>query len=136
MQHLRARFASIFRTAAAWRACRALLLAALSLPLLTTDFPPLLDYPNHLARIFVLANPGDPVLSRIYAPHWTLIPNLATDIIGVGLLRVLPVYVAGRILIALAVFLPVIGVIVYARATSGVRSYWPFAAGLLGYNAL
>src|SRR6185503_18418875 len=43
---------------------------------------------------------------------------------------------AGRVLIALAVLLPVIGVIAYARATSGVRSYWPFAVGLLGYNAL
>src|SRR5262249_42351536 len=35
-----------------------------------------------------------------------------------------------------AVLLPVIGLVFYARSIAGVRSYWPFGVGLLGYNAL
>ena len=54
------------------------LCVALLLPLLVVDVPPLLDYPNHLARLFVLASlPHDPVLVRFYATHWSVIPNLA-----------------------------------------------------------
>ena len=38
------------------------LLAILLLPLTLVELPPLLDYPNHLARMFVLENDADPVL--------------------------------------------------------------------------
>jgi MFS family permease len=108
-----------------------------ALSALLTDVPPLLDYPNHLARIFVLKNaPEDPALSRIYAPHWSLIPNLAVDVLGLLLLHVVPIHIAGRIVVGISVLMPVIGLISYARTISGVRSYWPFAAALLGYNAL
>ena len=34
-------------------------------PLALVDVPPLLDYPNHLARAVVLAFPADPILSSI-----------------------------------------------------------------------
>lgn len=127
----------IFAAPLAWWISFAAMLTMLIFPLLLTDVPPLLDYPNHLARIFVLAGDGDdPALSRMYAPHWSLIPNLGTDIVGLLLSRVLPIHVAGRALVALSVVLPVIGVVLYARALSRSRSYWPLAAGLLGYNAL
>jgi len=106
-------------------------------PLLLTDVPPLLDYPNHLARIFVLKNaPDDPFLSLMYAPHWSVIPNLAVDVLGFLLLHVVSIHVAGRIVVGIAVLMPVLGLIYYARTTSGVRSYWPFGAALLGYNSL
>src|SRR5262252_4357722 len=123
-----ARFELFFGTARAWWAFFGVLIFVLLIPLFITEYPPLADYPNHLARIFILAHPDDPFLSRIGAPHWSLIPNLALDLIGPPLIHVLPVSLAGRVLIALAVLPPVIGVILYARATSGVRSYWPFAA--------
>ena len=81
------------------------------------DVPPLLDYPNHLARAVVLAADGnDPVLARMYAARWGIIPNLATDLLLPPLLQVLPVHVAGRIVVALVMLLPVIGIVAYSRA--------------------
>ena len=50
-------------------------------PLTLVDMPPLMDYPNHLARMYALAFSGqDPVLARFFAPHWAIIPNLALDL--------------------------------------------------------
>ncbi|HET7882102.1 MAG TPA: hypothetical protein VFL55_14540 [Acetobacteraceae bacterium] len=104
-------------------------------PLALVDVPPLLDYPNHLARAVVLAaGAADPVLSRMYAPHWTIIPNLGIDLVLPPLLRLLPVHVAGRIVIGVAVLLPVFGTVAYSRAVFGTLSAWPFAAALVAYN--
>ena len=38
----------------------ALLAGVLLLPIWLVEFPPLLDYPNHLAQTFVLAHLNDP----------------------------------------------------------------------------
>ena len=66
----------------AWWAALPLLSVVLLTPLLITDVPPLLDYPNHLARFALLAAArGDPVLGPIFTPHWAIIPNLAADVI-------------------------------------------------------
>jgi hypothetical protein len=120
-----------------WWTSLAAIVAILLFPLLLTDVPPLLDYPNHLARIFILKNaPEDPVLSRMYAPHWSIIPNLAVDVLGFLFLHIVPIHVAGRMVVGISVLMPVIGLIYYARTISGVRSYWPFGAALLGYNSL
>ncbi len=113
-------------------------LAALCLlllaPLLVVDVPPLVDYPNHLARVTVLAAlPGDPVIARFYATRWAVIPNLALDLIGPPLLRVFPVHVAGRILIAIAVLMPVLGCVAYGAALRR-RCWWSLAVGLIAYN--
>jgi hypothetical protein len=118
---------------AAWWTSLAALCASLLAPLLVVDVPPLLDYPNHLARAFVLASlPADPILARFYAPHWTIIPNLALDLIGPPLIHLLPVHIAGRLLIGIAVLLPVLGTIAYNTALGG--RWWPFGVGLVAYN--
>ncbi len=111
----------------------ALLLAA---PLLLVDVPPLLDYPNHLARLFLLAQGADdPVMAPMFAVHWAIIPNLAIDLIGPPLLRVLPVHLAGRLVAALALLLPVLGVLAYSRAVFGRVQPWAGCAGLVAFNA-
>ncbi len=105
-------------------------------PLTLADLPPLLDYPNHLARLFVLAfGSADPVLQRFYQPHWAIIPNLALDLTVPPLLHVLPVHLAGRLVIGLILLLPVLGATAYHRALSGRMSYWPLASVLFVYNA-
>ncbi len=112
-----------------------LLCVILLAPLALVDVPPLLDYPNHLARAAVLAfGSDDPVLSRIYAAHWTVIPNLGTDLVLPPLLRVLSIHLAGRLILGVAILLPVIGAIAYSRATFGVASAWPLASGLVAYS--
>lgn len=111
--------------------------AILLVPLFLVDVPPLLDYPNHLARMYVLAfGAHDPILSRMYAQHWAIIPNLAIDLILPPLLHVLPIYTAGRVMLGATLLLPLVGTLVYHRVAFGVRSYWPLAVALMAYNAL
>ncbi len=119
-----------------WWLLAAALLVVLVAPFLLVDVPPVLDYPNHLARYFVLAHPDDPVLSQMYAPNWRILPNLGMDLIGVALLHVTDVHVGGRILLALSLVAPIIGVIVYHRAAFGRTSLWPLASGVIAYNGV
>jgi hypothetical protein len=117
-----------------WWAALIGLCVVLVAPLFVVDVPPLGDYPNHLARIFVLASlPDDPVLARFFMPHWSIIPNLALDLIGPPLIRVLPVHVAGRLLIAIAMLLPVLGTVAYNRTLGG--KWWSLGVGLIAYNS-
>src|ERR1700744_5526756 len=97
-----------------WVVACILLTVTLAVPFVVVDVPPVLDYPNHLAGIYVLAHPADPVISRFYAPHWALLPNLGSEILGVGLFKVLPVYVAGRLILAACLAAPVAGTVIYA----------------------
>src|ERR1035438_6402670 len=83
-----------------------LILAALLLiPIWSTAFPPLLDYPNHLARSFVLAHLHDPAFtfSRFYRADWGLYPYLGMDALLAVLGRLFPIEMAGRIFLSLCV---------------------------------
>lgn len=107
----------------AWWAVLALLAAVLLAPLLIADVPPVLDYPNYLARFVLLAaGPDDPVLGRMFTPSWSIIPDLAIDVIGPPLLHVLPVHVAGRCLLGGILLLNLGGVLALHRALFGRRS--------------
>jgi hypothetical protein len=120
----------------AWWVVLALLSAVLLAPLLIADVPPVLDYPNHLARLVLLAaGPDDPVLGRMFTPNWSIIPDLAVDVIGPPLLHVLPVHVAGRSLLGGILLLNLAGVLALHRALFDRRSYWPLASGLVAYNS-
>src|SRR5438132_99786 len=51
------------------------------IPLFTCSPLPLGDYPNHLARMYIISTlPHSPILQRYYEIHWQLIPNLALDL--------------------------------------------------------
>jgi hypothetical protein len=75
-----------------------------------------------------------PFMSRMYATHWAIIPNLGTDVVLPPLLHMLPIHLAGRVVVGCAILLPVLGTIAYSRATFGTRSAWPLASGLAAYN--
>ncbi len=119
-----------------WWLCATGLTISLALPFFLVDVPPVLDYPNHLARIFILARPDDHVLSQIYAPHWRILPNLGVDLLGAGLLKLTDVHIAGRVLLALCMFAPVIGVVIYHRAAFGRWAFWPLASGIVACNGI
>src|ERR1700694_49046 len=60
----------------------ALILAAMLVaPIWSAAFPPLLDYPNHLARSFVLAHLNDSHFSfrQFYRADWGAYPYLGMD---------------------------------------------------------
>ena len=121
-----------------WLLAAALVLACLLLvPFAVTPIPPLLDYPDHVAEMFVIARaPHDPILSRVYSIHWTIVANSGVELLMPGLLRWLPLWPTGKAFLALALLLPLAGGAVYSRAAFGRWSAWPLAGGLVAYNTL
>lgn len=129
---VRAKLSATVRRRAWWTSLAALCAVAIA-PLLVVDVPPLIDYPNHLARAFVLASlPSDPWLATFFSAHWAIIPNLAVDLMAPPLMRLLPVHDVGRLLLAAAVVLPLLGTAAYGSALGG--RWWCLAAGLVAYN--
>lgn len=119
------------------RLLTALLVCGLLLPLALVPIPPILDYPNHLARMFVLAyGSHDPFFSQVYFQHWAIIPNIGIDMIMPHMLAVMSVYTAGRVMLGAALLLPVLGTVAYSRSVLGVRSLWPLASALVAYNSI
>src|SRR3984893_1829586 len=80
-----------------------ILAAALLVPIWSVAFPPLLDYPNHLARSFVLAHLADPAFtfSRFYRADWGAYPYLGMDAALAVLGRLFPIETAGRLFLSL-----------------------------------
>ena len=81
-------------------------------PIWSVAFPPLLDYPNHLARSFVLAHLNDPAFtfSRFYRADWGAYPYLGMDASLAVLGRLFPIETAGRVFLSLcALALPAAG---------------------------
>jgi len=115
----------------------ALLLLASLVPLLGVRVPPLLDYPNHLARMHILLDDGrSSDLARAYDIRWSLLPNLAMDAVVPVLAHILPLDVAGRLFVGLALALMAGGVMLVHRAASRAWSFWPLAGFLLLYNRI
>src|ERR1700682_1111361 len=77
--------------------------ATLLLPIWVVEFPPLLDYPNHLARPFVLAHLNDPAFTfnRFYRADWGAYPYLGMDAALLALGRLFPMETAGRLFLSL-----------------------------------
>lgn len=104
------------------------------LPLFYTQLPPLEDYPNHLARMFVLAHPENPFLSRFYTVEWAPIPNLIMDLFVPPLVPLFGIYTAGRIFIGATLLLMMLGPMMLHRALYGRWSAFPLIGGLFVYN--
>jgi hypothetical protein len=117
------------------RAALALVLAVLLLPLALAEVPPLLDYPNHLARAVILAGQA-PELATYYAADWRLLPNLAFDLLMLPLLQLLGPHEAGRLVLGLAAALGVLGSVAYHRAVFGRSSWWPLGSALVAWHGL
>ena len=117
-----------------WLAFVAILALALY-PLSRSTIPPLYDYLNWLAGLHVLNNHDlDSDLGRHYDVAWSAQPNLAFQILTRPLASHLTVYETGRILVALALALPLLGTWLLHRVLHGRFTYWPLAAAPVLYN--
>jgi hypothetical protein len=115
----------------------ALLIGAVSIPVLTHRLPPLSDYVNHLARMHVIdAIDSDPYLAKFYEIQWQIIPNLVMDLIVPALARVISVYQAGQFFLISIFALILSGTLALNRALSGRWSALPLASAPLLYNAV
>jgi hypothetical protein len=82
----------------------ALLAAVTVLPIWVVKYPPLLDYPNHLASSYVLAHLHDSLpFHSWYSAEWGLYPYVAMDVMLRALQFLLPIEMAGRVYLTLAV---------------------------------
>ena len=113
----------------------ATLVAVALYPVLTTALPPLVDYPNHLARAHILAElDANAVLAARYAANWSVIPNLAMDVVLLFLMQFMSVADAGRLFVAMSLVLPVAGVAALRRVLYGHVGLLPAVSVLFLYN--
>lgn len=127
----RAALGTVWLTAALYA-----MLAAIALyPIYFVAVPPLVDYPNHLARMHILARWEEiPALQQNYAVHWTLQPNMAMDLIVPQLARFMSIYTAGKVFIAATMMMLVGGTVALRKVLYGRVGLWPVLSFLLLYN--
>jgi len=123
--------------AMAWRVALYVALGAVTLsPLLWVRVPPLVDYPSHIARMWILVHGAEiPELARNYTVHWRLLPDLAMDLIVPVLSTMMTVEQAGRVFIALMMATLIGGTAALHRAIHGSVGIWPIWSVLFIYNA-
>jgi hypothetical protein len=106
------------------------LLATVSLlPVLLTPIPAMVDYPNHLARMYILSQNGTPDANPYYEVAWALYPNLAMDLLIPQMARLIGVENATRLFLLLSQLLIVGGALVLERVVKG-------RVHLAGFSAL
>ncbi|MDH5798165.1 MAG: hypothetical protein OEZ19_06340 [Paracoccaceae bacterium] len=115
-----------------------LLLAGMALlPFVLVGRPALIDFPNHLARLHVLAHIGDDaLLAANYQVVWSAMPNLAMEIVSWPFLGLLLPETLGLLFTALSMAGLVAGTLALHRVLYGNVGLWPAAAWLFLYNHL
>jgi hypothetical protein len=116
--------------AAAW-GILAVLLAITLAPTLLVAIPAMVDYPNHLARMHLIAAAGTPAASPYYQVSWGLYPNLAMDLVVPPLGRLFGVEAATRAFFLVSQILVVAGAVVLERSAKGRHQIAGFAAVLV-----
>jgi hypothetical protein len=111
----------------------ALLAVASLLPVLLTPIPAMVDYPNHLARMYILSRNGTPDANPYYEVAWALYPNLAMDLLIPQIARLISVENATRLFLLLSQVLIVGGALALERVVKGKVHLAGFAALMLLY---
>jgi hypothetical protein len=93
----------------------ALLAAAALCPVLLVPIPAMLDYPNHLARMYLLSQAGTAHANPFYQVVWAAYPNLAMDLIVPILARLIGAETATRVFYLLSQILIIMGAVAIER---------------------
>jgi hypothetical protein len=110
-------------------------LLALLVPIVTVAIPTFTDYPNHLARIWLLSGGINiPPVSTMYRLVWDTPTNIGIDVLSVVLTKVLSYRVVGSFVVILSVMLPVLGGVLTWRAIQGRWHWWQVAFSLLAWS--
>ncbi len=113
----------------------ALLTLVVLAPVFAVTVPGLGDYLNHLARVDIMARIGHaPDLRRFYQTGWRFVPYYGMDGSVLVLLRVLPIYTAGQVFVALCVMMPVASVAALRWAVYGRVGLAPVLGFCISYN--
>lgn len=119
------------------KAATVILAAALTVvPLTQTQLPPLVDLPNHLARMHLaMVLPEDPHLSAFYEYRWRFVPNLALDLVYPPMAKIFGLYGAVQIFLIWILLQIFLGVCLLRYAVYNSVGLWPIASFLFLYNA-
>ena len=109
-----------------WRIYAAVAVIAVALPALLVRLPPLLDYPNHYTRVWLLEGGiRHGVLSHMYAVDWHGVwTNIGIDILSQAIGGLIPASTLAPLLLAAAVVLPPLGAILLHRRLFGAFRWW------------
>jgi hypothetical protein len=102
-------------------------------PVLLTPIPAMVDYPNHLARMYLIARAGMPDANPFYQIVWALYPNLAMDLIIPQIGRAIGVEHAARLFLLISQVLIVSGAMAIERVAKGRVQIAGFAAVMFLY---
>jgi hypothetical protein len=110
------------------------ILLGLSLsPVLLVPIPAMVDYPNHLARMYILSRAGTPDANPFYQVVWALYPNLAMDLLIPQMARLIGVETASRLFLLLSQVVIVTGALAIERVVKGRIQIAGFAAVMFLY---
>ncbi len=110
-------------------------IAVVLVPLTVIDIPLIADYPNHLARMYILGNIiDDPLLAERYGVNFDFIPNLVMDFVVPRLAALIPLELAGRLFLAMTLLSTLFGVAWLHRILFNRWSLWPLVAALFLYH--
>jgi len=124
------------RQVRAYYACLIAVSVILCLPIWATEYLPLVDYPNHLARAYVLHYYNDTnAFQTMYALIVEPIPNLAIDIIVPALMWGFTLETAGKIFLTLTVLLFSYGCHLLGMALHNRPTWLAIICALFTYNS-
>ena len=111
------------------------LLAATLMPLALVDIPALVDYPNHLARMHIIAELGrSPELQKVYAVQLLALPNIAMDLLVPALAKFTGTIVAGKLFIASVLLLLALSTVALQWVVQGRLGISSLAVHLVAFN--
>jgi len=111
--------------------------ALLCLPVLSVTYAPLVDYPNHLARVYILYHYNEtPAYQQTYDKLFEPIPNVAIDLIMVFLQRFVDIMTASKIFLLMSMALFVVGCHILSKTIHGRRTWLVLPCCFFIYNSL
>jgi hypothetical protein len=113
-----------------------LLCLVATIPVWTVARLPLLDYPNHLARAFVLAHLNDPQyqFAQFFRADWGLYPYIGMDALLVFLQRFASIETSGRIFLSLCVIALPMSILWFLRRVNPGHDGLAFFSLFLTYD--
>jgi hypothetical protein len=107
-----------------YRAAFLTICVLLVMPFLTLAYAPLVDYPNHLARVFILSHyDQNPAFRAVFQRDLRIMPNLGIDLVMTPMLSFVSITTASRLFLAATILLFALGCHQLARAVHCRRSW-------------
>jgi hypothetical protein len=106
------------------------------LPIWLVRYPLIVDYPNHLARWFMLAHIHDPQyqFGQFFTPDWKPYPYILLDVLAVGLQHLMNVHVVGRLILTFCVLSVPAAAWYFLRRANPGNEYLALWAVVITYN--